>query len=219
MTKRGLFVTLEGIEGSGKSTQTQMLVQHLKEHYDIHVVQLREPGTTVIGDKIRDVLLAREHSAMSQETELLLYVAARSQLISEEVVPALERGNAVFLDRFIDSSVAYQGYGRGIDLGQIYSLNRFATRKIYPDVTLLFDLPVKVGLRRAAQTGKPDRIEAESLEFHERVRRGYLEIAKQEPERFVVIDATQDPVTIHEQVKQAVLERLEKMKGGPNELR
>lgn len=193
----GYFITFEGIEGCGKSTQIRLLAAEL-ERAGRRVVLTREPGGCPIADQIRAILLDARNSSMTPLAELLLYAAARAQHIREVVAPALAEGSIVLCDRFTDATVAYQGYGRSLDLAVIDQLNRMAAGNHRPDMTILLDCPVTVGLGRAlarieatSGTGKPaeERFEQESLAFHERVRTGYLALAGAEPERFVLIDA------------------------------
>ena len=194
----GLFVTFEGIEGCGKTTQLQKLSNHLKcQNYQ--VVATREPGGTVIGDSIRTILLNPSHQEMSPLCELFLYEASRIQLLTEVIKPAMSQGAIDLCDRFTDSSLAYQGYGRGIPLELIKEQNRVATVGIRPQLTFLFDLPVEEGFKRIAARQYPtirgckeDRLEREDLAFHERVRKGFLDLAEKEPERIAVIDARED---------------------------
>jgi dTMP kinase len=189
MADRGKFITLEGIEGTGKTTQCALLCDYLRGH-DVEVVETREPGGTSLGESIRPLLLSPETDGPSARAELLLFLAARSQLVTQVIVPALEGGKWVVCDRFSDATVAYQGYGRGINVEAVKSLNEFATGGLRPDRTFLLDLDVETGIGRAvtgkrefAGSGVGDRMEKEDIEFHRRVRRGYLELAEQEPER------------------------------------
>lgn len=199
----GFFITLEGGEGAGKTTVLNALRDCLTQQ-GIEVISTREPGGTVAGEKIRQVLLSAELTLFS-ETELLLMFAARAQLVRELIKPALARGAAVISDRFTDASFAYQGGGRGIEMGRIAELERWAA-VIKPDLTFLLDVSVQQGLQRARSRGAElDRIELEREDFFERVRATYLARAKLEPERFCVIDASQSP----EQVVQAVTEKLQ----------
>ena len=183
----GIFITLEGIEGSGKSTQAKLLKDFLVG-IGFTVVVTREPGGSPIGEKVRDILLDRSNREMEPMTELLLYEASRFQHVAEVIRPALEQGKVVICDRFFDASTAYQGYGRGIEIDTVNKLNLIATKGLKADLTIVLDLPVREGLRRIG--GQPDRIEGEEAEFHERVRQGYLKIAESEPERVKVVDAS-----------------------------
>lgn len=198
----GLFVTFEGGEGSGKTTQLQLLANRVRA-FGAEVIETRDPGGTAIGKEIRTLLLHPESVPIAVATELLLYEASRAQLVRELIAPALARGTVVLCDRFIDSTVTYQGYGRGIDLSLIERLNRFSTDGLVPDLTVLLDLDPRIGLMRCKRgmgadasagpgTGPScwDRIEAEPLDFHQRIREGYLTLAREEPDRIAVIDAS-----------------------------
>jgi len=196
---RGIFISFEGIEGSGKSTQARLLSGYLKNK-GADVILTEEPGGTQIGTEIRKVLLSVEHSGMSSVTELLLYNASRSQHVQEVILPALDRGVIVITDRFTDSTLAYQGYGRGIDLQLIDSIDLIATGRLRPDVTLLLDLDVKTGLQRNRGIHKTDRLEREDTPFHERVRNGYQMLASQEPERIKLIRVTSGIQDTHESI-------------------
>ena len=186
---KGVFISLEGIEGTGKSTQTRLLSEHLRKQGH-EVVQTLEPGGTAIGMKIREILLSLESGEMDPVTELLLYNASRVQHLCQVVIPALQRGSVVITDRFSDSTVAYQGYGRGIDLTLLDSLDEIATGRLRPDLTILLDIEVETGLMRNRQANKRDRLELEDIRFHEKVRRGFLDIAGSDPGRFRVIPCT-----------------------------
>lgn len=186
----GLFITIEGVEGAGKTTQLKRLHRHL-EQIGYAVVVTREPGGTPIGEAVRQVLLDPTHAAMAPVTELLLYEAARAQHVAELIRPALEEGKAVLCDRFADSTTAYQGAGRALAPQDILTLHNLATGGLWPDLTLVLDLAVKTGLERARNRGRYDRLEQETLLFHEQVREGFLELARLEPDRVKVIDAAQ----------------------------
>lgn len=204
---RGLFISFEGIEGTGKTTQARLLAARLAAA-GIPAVLTQEPGGTVIGSRIREILLLPEHHAMSPTTELLLYNAARAQHLAEVILPALAAGSVVVTDRFSDSTVAYQGYARGIDRALIRSLDAVATGGMKPDLTLLFDLDVETGLMRNRAANKVDRLELEAVEFHRKVRQGYHEIARAEPERVLLVDAAQPPETVAEQVWEIVQQQI-----------
>jgi len=204
--KKGLFITFEGIEGSGKSTQARLLYEYLIKK-KIEAVLTAEPGGTLVGQKVREVLLSPEHKGMSPVTELLLYNASRSQLISELIRPAIKEGKVIISDRFSDSTVAYQGYGRGLPLKTISALDRIATGGLKPDLTILLDLPPEVGLARNKKDKKKfaDRLELEELEFHKRVRKGFLKIRQAEPRRVKRIDVSKGGIKeIHKKIVQII---------------
>lgn len=210
----GCFITFEGIEGCGKTTQIKLLEQHLIANgYKVRLT--REPGGCSIADQIRAILLDAANSAMSPSAELLLYAAARSQHLEEVIKPALAADYIVLCDRFTDATVAYQGYGRGLDLGTIEYLNQMATSGLKPQLTVLLDCPVEVGLKRALArinsigTGaREERFELESALFHQRVRDGYLKLAGEGQGRFVVIDGKNGVEETQKAVSAAVLSRL-----------
>ncbi|MGQ9604072.1 MAG: dTMP kinase [bacterium] len=205
--RSSIFITFEGIEGSGKTTQAKLLKDFLKSQGH-EVVLTREPGGPPISERIRGILLDNANPEMEAMTELLLYEASRYQHVKEVIRPALANGKMVICDRFADASTAYQGYGRGIDIKKVESLNFIATEGILPDLTFLLDVPCELGLRRLGRN--PDRIESETIEFHERVRRGYLEIARSEPERIKVVDGLQSVDRIFESIKALVSEVISK---------
>lgn len=201
------LITFEGIEGSGKSTQIRLLESYLRDQGK-EVVVTREPGGCRIADDIRRILLDPSNHRLCATAELLLYAAARAQHVNEVLRPALARGAVVLCDRYIDATVAYQGYGRGLDQQLITQLNAVASDNLIPDLTLIFDLPVEIGLsralsRNAATTANEGRFEAESLIFHSRIRDGYLQLTK-EAGRFRVIDANGTPDTVAARVRSAV---------------
>jgi dTMP kinase len=201
--RRGLFITLEGGEGSGKSSQAQAL-KSLLEDAGRTVTVTREPAGCPLGQRARE-LLSDPSLELDARSELLLFVAARDQHVAEVIRPALERGDVVICDRFGDSSVAYQGYGRGLSLDDVRLANRIATHGLVPDLTVLLDVPVDTGLGRKAGESGPDRIGQEAAEFHERVRQGYLAMAAEEPNRFLVVDGTIPP----EEITRTIWQRLE----------
>jgi dTMP kinase len=185
---RGMFISFEGIEGSGKTTLSRLLAEGLTARgYD--VVLTREPGGTAIGRQVRGILLDPANGAMASVTELLLYNADRAQHLAELIRPSLRDGKIVITDRFTDSTLAYQGYGRGLDLSLIGRLDMITTGGIRPDLTILLDLDAEAGLRRNREVNKEDRIEQESIDFHRRVREGFLEIARSDPDRVRVLRA------------------------------
>jgi dTMP kinase len=206
---KGTFITLEGIEGSGKSTQLILLANHLKA-MGKQVVLTREPGGTAIGDQLRKILLDPAHTALDPTAELLLYAASRAQHLSEVILPALAAGSIVLCDRFSDATVAYQGYGRGLDIELIRALDRIVCKGMRPDRTILFDIDAPAGLARAhgrnASRGLETeaRFENEEMAFHERVRQGYLALARQEADRILTVDASPVPEEIHLKVRALV---------------
>jgi dTMP kinase len=204
------FITFEGGDGSGKTTQVKALESHLTAR-GRSCLSTREPGGTSLGELIRQVLLEVGKQPITSPTELFLYLADRAQHIHEVIIPALEQGKIVLCDRHTDSTLAYQGYGRGIDLGLLRSLNDIASQGIKPDLTLLFDCPVEIGLSRTAQrqsqtaSGRnEDRFEREKIEFHERVRAGFLELARAEPRRFRIIDAARPAEEVGQEIKNII---------------
>ena len=207
MTDRGLFITFEGTDGAGKTTQIQRLTADLRQTgYDVCLT--REPGGTPISEQIRDMLLNPDHSEMAATTELLLYAASRAQHVSEVIKPALEAGKVVISSRFADAMVVYQGYGRGLDLERINHLNRIATDGVTPDVTFVLDLPVEIGLQRVQNSRDGlDRLEREKIEFHRRLREGYQILAKQEPQRLKIIDSQVNSEQVYAQI-QAIIQPL-----------
>ena len=194
---KGKFITIEGVEGSGKTTQIQYIHEYLSQKKIPHIIT-REPGGTVLGKKIRELLLNPEYPVVP-ETEILLYLADRAQHVGEKIIPHLEKGFWVISDRYFDSTLAYQGYGRGLDLNLLQQFIKFATKGLLPDLTILIDLPPEEGLVRAKKRGEFDRLERENLEFHRRVRKGFLELAKDR--RFRVVDGLKSPEEIFSAVK------------------
>jgi dTMP kinase len=197
------FITLEGPEGGGKTLQARRLAQHL-EALGHEIVLTREPGGTDIGDQIRKVLTLLENTAMDARTEFLLFSASRAQLVNERIRPQLARDRIVICDRFFDSSLAYQGYGQGLDLEMLRRVTEFATGGLVPDLTFLLDLDVEQGLRRRESGGNWNRLDAYDLDFHRRVREGYLNLAQEEPQRWVLVDASQDAATVELAIRNAV---------------
>ncbi|MGB4610163.1 MAG: dTMP kinase [Saccharofermentanales bacterium] len=198
---RGLFITFEGIDGSGKTLQLELLTADLKKA-DLKYLLLREPGGTLISEQIRKILLDRKNTEMSDATELLLFAAARAQLVNQIVKPALAAKTIVISDRFFDSTTAYQGYGRDMDVDFIQNLNDFATQGLRPDLTFYFDISVAVALDRLkSRIEKTDRIDLESRNFMEKTRAGYLQIAERNPDRVRVIDAERTPEEIYQDLK------------------
>lgn len=202
-TRTGRFITVEGTEGVGKSTNIDFLCRLLKEQ-GIEIVLTREPGGTPLAEELRELLLSPREERVSQDTELLLMFAARAQHIENVIRPALERGAWVVSDRFTDATFAYQGGGRGVDIQSIELLEKLVQHDLHPDLTLLLDLDVEVGLKRASARSAPDRFEQEKLEFFGKVRSAYLQRAENEPQRFAVIDAAVPLDKVQQQISVAV---------------
>ncbi|WNF23014.1 dTMP kinase [Mesobacillus jeotgali] len=205
--KKGIFITIEGPDGSGKTTILQMLAQNLvNEGYE--VVATREPGGIEIAEQIRKVILDPENTAMDPRTEALLYAAARRQHLAEKVKPALEDGKIVLCDRFVDSSLAYQGYARGLGIDEVYSINQFAIENMMPEMTLYFDVAPEIGLERINKNKgrEVNRLDLEKLEFHQKVREGYMILADRFSERIVKVDASKDLDTVYEQAEAQIKE-------------
>ncbi len=205
----GIFITLEGPDGSGKTTQAHRLTEWLRDQgHD--VLRTREPGGSDIGDQIRGVLHDPVNAAMTSRTEFLLYSASRAQHVSQVILPSLAAGKVVISDRYADSSLAYQGYGRGLDLEMLQAVTAFATKGLKPDLTLYFDIAAGEGLQRRLLSGETwNRMDAEALAFHQRVRSGYLELATAEPDRWEVIDANRPIDDVQRDVRDVVEARLE----------
>jgi dTMP kinase len=212
-----LFITFEGVEGSGKTTQIQRLKGYLTRK-GIPCLITREPGGSPISDEIRKILLNPDHDEMAPLTELLLYEAARAQHVEEVIAPFLKKGGVVISDRFCDASIAYQGYGRRVDLKLIESLNRLSSKRIRPDITFLMDCPSRTGLKRALRRNKTlgqekeGRFELEKIQFHHRVRRGYLSIAREEASRFKVIDTRQGEEKVFQNIQKVIDELIKTRK-------
>lgn len=203
MTACGKFITVEGGEGAGKSSNLSFIQAYL-EGRGKDVVFSREPGGTPLGEDIRQLLLGHRHTGMSPDTELLLVFAARAEHLAQKIRPALKSGKWVLCDRFTDASYAYQGGGRGIDHGHIRELERWLQGDLVPDLTLLLDLPVRTGLERAGKRSDPDRFEVEEESFFERVRQAYLDIARRQPRRVKVIDAELPLSEVQQQIKRVL---------------
>lgn len=203
-----MFITFEGPEGSGKSTQIKLAHQFLMER-GVPVLQTREPGGTSIGNQIRETVHHVKNTQMSPVAELLLYSASRAQLVAELILPALDDGKVVLCDRFADSTLAYQGYGRGLDLTMLTTITQYATQGLKPHLTLFFDIDVQAGINRRTNGGEEmNRLDLESIHFHERVREGYHQLAKAEPERWLCIDADRPVEIIQEEVRGILSEKL-----------
>ena len=207
---RGIFITIEGPDGSGKTTALQQVVPRLQQEMNRKVVATREPGGSPIAEKIRSLILDPSHTDMDSRTEALLYAASRRQHLIEKVLPVLESGDVIFCDRFVDSSIAYQGYARGIGEEGIREINQFATEGIEPDVTLYIDVPAEVGIQRIhanLDEREYNRLDQEKLAFHEKVRAGYQQLAKANPERIVVVDGTMSREEVAESCYQIIKNR------------
>ena len=196
----GMFITLEGGEGSGKTTQARRLCDWLTAQGK-HVLHTREPGGTLLAERLRRLLLDHSAETIAPETEAWLILAARRQHVDHVINPALRQGMIVVCDRFSDSTIAYQGYGRGLDLRVLHTMNTWATGKLVPHLTLLFDVPVRIGLtRRRGQRSSQNRLDREATQFHEKVRGGFLTLARQEPRRMVVVDASRPLESVQQHV-------------------
>lgn len=199
---KGIFITFEGIEGSGKTTQAKLLSERLKKE-GYKILYTYEPGDSELGRKLRDILLDSTLK-INPVVELFLYLADRAQHMEEKIKPYLNAGFIVICDRFTDSTIAYQGYGRGISIEFIKKLNKFLLDDFTPGLTVLLDLPVQYGLQRNQKLKKTDRFEMEDIDFHNKVRDGYLKIASAEPERFIILDATESSHEIAEKIYKKV---------------
>ena len=204
-----MFITLEGPEGSGKTTAVEAAVKRLQE-MGYEIVRTREPGGTPIAEQIRNVILDKGNTAMDARTEALLYAASRRQHLVEKVWPALKEGKIVICDRYLDSSLAYQGGARGLGVDNILNINLFATENTWPDLTLLFDIKPELGLARISANAdrEVNRLDLEKLDFHNKVRDTFLELAKKYPDRFVIIDASQSREEVAKATMEAILSRL-----------
>lgn len=202
-----MFITFEGPDGSGKTTQARMLTEYLKS-CGRDVIYTREPGGTEISEQIRDVILSTRNKAMQNQTEVLLFSAARAQIVAELIRPALAENKIVVCDRYYDSTLAYQGYGLGLDLAALRAITKFATGGLVPDLTFYVDVPAAVGLARRHR-GETNRLDQKDVEYHARVRNGYLELAKAEPRRFVVIDGTGTVDAVQEKIRVRMMTELE----------
>ena len=206
-----MFITLEGPEGSGKSTQIKRLAKRL-ELMGFPVITTREPGGTPIGDQIRQVLVRMENKELHPRTEILLFLAARAQLVEQLIKPALQDGKIILCDRYGDSTLAYQGYGHGLDLEKLRQMLDFATDHLKPDLTILLDLDVKLGMMRKKAEDEWNRLDAYEVLFHERVREGYLNLAREEPDRWRIVDASQGIDAVQEDLLRIILDALKNHK-------
>lgn len=197
----GKFITFEGSEGSGKSTHAKLLLKYLRNRR-ISAILIREPGSTKISERIRKVLLDPENKQMFDEAEMLLYMAARAQLVREIIWPELKKGKFVICDRFLDATICYQGYGGGLNINLIKLIGKFATSGVKPDLTFLLDIDVKEGLRRAGKY--KDRIEQKTFSYHKRVRRGYLHLSKLEPKRIKIIPVARNRMKTQQAIRRFV---------------
>lgn len=220
ISKRGIFVTFEGPDGAGKTTQLRMLAEYLQEQGDVEILLTREPGGTIIGDKIRNIVLDPENRSMLEETEILLYAASRAQLVREKIIPALDKGAIVLCDRFVDASIAYQGFGLGRSPEQIAELNRFATGGLEPHRTYLLDLPAQAGRERLLKRNGEefvsvlDRIEQKELHYHQKVREGFRHVAEMNTDRVKLIPADRLPTDIHEEIRDDFLSLVHRLTNG-----
>ena len=203
-----MFITLEGPEGSGKTMQLPRLSDYLRQS-GFDVLTTREPGGTAISEQIRTVLHNLENKEMNPRTEILLFQASRAQLVEQVVRPHLDKGGIVISDRYADSTLAYQGYGHQVDIDALRVLVTFATGGLKPDLTILLDVDVEIGLRRKELKGEWNRLDAYNLEFHQRVRQGYRQLVHAEPGRWEVIDASQSPTQVQNEICRVVTERLQ----------
>jgi dTMP kinase len=203
-----MFITFEGPDGSGKTTQLRGLADFLCQH-NYQVLTTREPGGTAISEQIRSILFDLKNTQMVPRTEILLFLASRAQLVEQVIRPYLAGGGIVLCDRYADSTLAYQGYGHQVNLDQLKVLIDFATGGLKPDLTFLLDLEVEEGLRRREQGGDWNRLDAYAQAFHQRVRQGFLELARQEPQRWVIVDAGQPVDRVQQAIRQEVARRLE----------
>ena len=201
-TRRGCFLVLDGPEGAGKTTQVERLVRRLRDA-GREATSVRDPGSTPVSERIREVLLDRRLPEMDARTEVFLYMASRAEMVARIVRPALDVGLIVVCDRFVSSTVAYQGYAGGIEPELIWDLGRTACGGIEPNLTVILDLPVQEGLARARRLAEPDRIEAKDQTFHEKVRQGFLSMAEARPQVFAVVDASQPPDAVAEAIWEA----------------
>lgn len=209
---KSLFITFEGPEGAGKTTIINMISEELRKR-SVNFISTREPGGIRIAENIRNIILDTENIEMDKRTEALLYAAARRQHLAEKVIPALAEGKIVLCDRFVDSSLAYQGVGRGIGIDEIYNINQFAIDGLMPDLTIYFDLDPKVGLNRVHQADEREinRLDLEELDFHLKVQSGYAEIMKREPWRFKRIDASKQVNQVFNDTLKVILEKIEEI--------
>jgi dTMP kinase len=202
-----MFITLEGPEGSGKTSQMPILADFLRQQ-GYEVITMREPGGTPISDQIRDVLINLKNTEMVPHTEILLFLAARAQLVDQVIKPALQAGKVVLCDRYGDSTLAYQGYGHQLDMETLKNMLAFATDGLKPDLTIYLDIDVEAGLQRKIKKDEWNRLDAYEVAFHQRVRKGYHQLIEEEPQRWVLLDASQPMDIVQKQMQETVLTRL-----------
>lgn len=207
MNKKGWFITFEGPDGSGKTTISKEVAQKLIDN-GYNVIYTREPGGSEIAEEIRNIILDPKNTAMDKKTEALLYAASRRQHLVEKVLPALEKGMIVICDRFIDSSLAYQGVGRGIGIEEVYQINQFAIEGHFPDVTLFLDIDAQTGLDRIHSRSFKDRLDQEDISFHQKVFEGYKQVVERYKDRMVLIDANQSIADVVEQSYQVIVDKV-----------
>ncbi len=215
-----MLITFEGIDCCGKSTQARLLAERLEES-GRNVLSLREPGNTRLSEHVRQILLNKEYSEMNERTELLLFAASRAQLVAEVVLPALDREKIVICDRFFDSTVAYQGYGRGLPLDDILHINRIATQDLVPDMTFYIDISPEMAFERCKDrlSGDRDRMEDSGHRFYERVVNGYMEIAEQNRGRFYIVDGSKSVADVHMTIWRLVLDKVNELEPPPSAAR
>ncbi|MCQ9210398.1 dTMP kinase [Granulicatella seriolae] len=210
---KGLFITVEGPDGAGKTSVIQALLPRLQEAFEVPIISTREPGGSRIAERIRSIILDVEHTEMDNRTEAILYAAARRQHLVDRILPNLEVGNIVICDRFVDSSIVYQGVARGLGKEEVRQLNLFATEGLLPKKTIYLDVPAEVGIERihkARGNRQFDRLDQEELSFHKMVRQGYLDLIQEDPERFIMIDTRQDLDKVVEEVYQEIKHEITK---------
>ncbi|MGT2832583.1 dTMP kinase [Streptococcus halotolerans] len=210
----GFLISFEGPDGAGKTTVLEQVIPKLQQLFDQDIVATREPGGVDIAEKIRDIILDVNHTAMDAKTELLLYIAARRQHLVEKILPNLEKDAFVLVDRFIDSSVAYQGYGRGLEIADITWLNAYATDHRQPDLTVYLDVSSELGLERISQNAdrEVNRLDLEKLELHQKVRQGYLALLEENAERIALIDASQSVDKVVDDTLAAIIQKYKELK-------
>ncbi len=202
-----MFISIEGTDGAGKSVQTKLLKDFLTSK-GLDVILTRDPGGNTISEKLRDIVLDKEHTEMCFQCEALIYAAARSQMVSQIIQPALDKGYTVISDRYIDSSLVYQGYCRGLGVDEVYAINNFGTIGLIPDITFFLNLPTDIGISRKKSNGDLDRIERENNDFHEKVRDSYLQLANKYSSRIKVIDAKKTIDNIHQEITDIIKEMI-----------